>query len=61
MNTPHWMIEAPAHAPQRAKPARHNRRSTDRLGLNVVDVTLAFLAMLATMWAICELNSLMLR
>jgi hypothetical protein len=61
MNTPDWMIEAPTPAPRRAKPARHNRRSTDRLGLNVVDISLAFLAMLATMWGICELNSLMLR
>jgi hypothetical protein len=60
MNTPHWMIEAPAPAPPRAKPVRHNRRSTDRASLNLVDVSLAFVAMLATMWAICELNSLML-
>jgi hypothetical protein len=60
MNTPDWMIEAPAHAPPRAKSARHNRRSTDRLGLNVFDVSLAFLAMLVTMWGICELNALML-
>ena len=61
MNTPQWMIEAPAQAPPRAKSARHRRRSTDRQKLNVVDVTLAFLAMLGTMWAILELNSLLLR
>ena len=61
MNTPQWMIEAPAHAPPRAKSVRHHRRSTDRRRLNAVDVTLAFLAMLVTMWGICELNSLLLR
>jgi len=60
MNTPQWMIEASTHAPKRAKPVRHKRRSTDRRGLNVVDVTLAFLTMLVTMWSICELNSLLL-
>jgi hypothetical protein len=61
MNTPHWMTDAPAHAPQRAKPVRHNRRSTDRRSPSVVDLSLAFLAMLVTMWSICELNSLLLR
>ena len=60
MNTPQWMIEASNHAPRRAKPARHKRRSTDRRGLQVLNVALAFLAMLVTMWGIWELNSLML-
>jgi|HubBroStandDraft_2_1064218.scaffolds.fasta_scaffold1141141_2 hypothetical protein len=61
MNTPQWMTDAPAHAPQRAKPARHNRRSTDRRTPRAVDLALAFLAMAVTMWGIYELNSLMLR
>ena len=60
MNTPQWMTEAPAHAPPRAKSARRNRRSTDRPGLNLLNVSLAFLAMLVTMWCICELNALLL-
>jgi hypothetical protein len=59
MNTPNWMIAAPADAPRRAK-VRHRRRSTDRRGLTV-DVALAFAAMVAAMAGIYELNSLMLR
>jgi hypothetical protein len=59
MNTPQWMIEAPAHAPRRVKSAR-NRRSADRAALNLFNVALAFLAMLVTMWSICELNALLL-
>jgi hypothetical protein len=61
MNMPPWMIEATARAPLRAKSVRHNPSSTVRLGLNVVDVSLAFLAMLVTLWGIHELNALMLR
>ena len=61
MNTPQWMIEASNHPPSRAKAARHKRRSTDRRDLRVLDVALAFVAMLVTMWGIWELNSLMLR
>ena len=61
MNTPLWMIEASARPPLRAKSVRHDHRPTDRLGLNLVDITLAFLAMLVTLWGIYELNSLMLR
>jgi hypothetical protein len=59
MNTPNWMTEASAHAPMRAKLARHNRRSTDHSGLTV-DVMLAFAAMLVTTWVVYELTSLML-
>ena len=60
MNTPQWMTDAPAPAPSRAKSARRNRRATDRPAMNAVDVGLAFVAMLVTLWCIFELNSLLL-
>jgi hypothetical protein len=60
MNTPNWMLDAPAHAARRAGMARrHRRRSTDRR-LNW-DVVLAFVAMLVTSWAVYEVTSLLLR
>ena len=59
MNTPNWMLDAPANAARRAKMARrHNRRSTDRR-VNL-DVLLAFGAMLVTSWAVYEVTSLLL-
>ena len=61
MNTPSWMMDAAVHAPRRAKPARHQRRSTDSRGLNVVEIILAFAAMLVTLWGFSELNALLLR
>jgi len=60
MNTPQWMTDAQTPAAPRAKSVRHNRRSTDRAPLNVVDLSLAFLVMLVTLWSIFELNSLLL-
>jgi hypothetical protein len=59
MNTPNWMLDAPARAQRRAKSTRHNRRSTDRRRPSL-DVMLAFGAMLVSSWGIYELTSLLL-
>jgi hypothetical protein len=61
MNTRNWMMDAAISSPRGAKSARHKRRSTDRRGLNVVDLMLALAVMVVTTWGISELNSLLFR
>ena len=61
MNTPTWMMDAAPSTPQRAKAARHQRRSSDRRSAKVVDLALAFAAMVVTTWLFTQLNALLLR
>ena len=61
MNTPNWMMDAPAHASQRAKLDRgHNRRSTDRQPLNR-GVLLGLGSALIAAFVVFELTSLLLK
>jgi hypothetical protein len=59
MNTPNWMMDAPAAEPRRAKKVRYRRRAADRT--QATDVFLAFVVMLGTMGAIYVLTSVLLR